>query len=149
MPAFCFRTATVRDLHLRIFCILTWATPNNDPRSIHNSYNAACSLDTDTTCNASFFGPLYSKQARFDERSSFTYGKRLVLHVYNTANTVTLLHQVEGIVDLVEGFTVGDELINLELAVHVVVNEVRKLGAALDATKGAAFPYTARDQLEC
>lgn len=43
----------------------------------------------------------------------------------------------------------GDELIDLELAGEVVVYKTRQLGAALDATKGTALPYTTGDKLEC
>jgi len=44
---------------------------------------------------------------------------------------------------------VRDELVDLELAGHVIVDQVGKLSTALDTTKGAAFPYTAGDELEC
>ena len=42
----------------------------------------------------------------------------------------------------------GDELVNLEVAIQVVVNEVGKLGTALDTTEGASLPDTASDKLE-
>jgi hypothetical protein len=42
----------------------------------------------------------------------------------------------------------GDELIDLELAVHVVGDEAGELCAALDAAEGAAFPDAAGDELE-
>ena len=42
-----------------------------------------------------------------------------------------------------------DELVDLELAGHVVVDEVRELRAAFDAAESAAFPYAASDELEC
>lgn len=42
----------------------------------------------------------------------------------------------------------GDELVDLELTLQVVVDEAGQLGAALDTAKGAALPDTARDQLE-
>jgi hypothetical protein len=44
--------------------------------------------------------------------------------------------------------SVGDELVDLELAVHVVVNEVGKLGATLNTTEGTSLPDTASDELE-
>jgi hypothetical protein len=34
---------------------------------------------------------------------------------------------------------VGDELVHLQLALHVVINQVRKLGAAFDAPKGTSL----------
>lgn len=42
-----------------------------------------------------------------------------------------------------------DELVDLQLALHVVVNQIRELSAAFDAAEGAAFPDTAGDELEC
>lgn len=56
---------------------------------------------------------------------------------------------MEGLVDTAERLAVGNELINLKLAGHVVVNKVGKLGAALDTTERAALPDTASDELEC
>lgn len=42
----------------------------------------------------------------------------------------------------------GDELVNLEVAVHVVGDESGELCTALDTTEGASFPDTAGDELE-
>jgi hypothetical protein len=44
---------------------------------------------------------------------------------------------------------VGDEFINLELAVQIVVHETGELCAALDTAESAAFPDAAGDELEC
>lgn len=41
-----------------------------------------------------------------------------------------------------------DELVDLEVAVHVVGDETGELRAALDAAERAAFPYAAGDELE-
>ena len=70
-------------------------------------------------------------------------------HVDDAADAVASLHVAKGLVDLVEGLTVGDELVDLELSVHVVVDEVGELGAALDTAKGATLPDTSGDKLEC
>ena len=59
------------------------------------------------------------------------------------------MHIVEGVVDAGEVLSVGDELIDLELAGHVVVDKTAHLAAALDAAKSTAFPDTAGDELEC
>ena len=42
-----------------------------------------------------------------------------------------------------------DELVNLEVAVHVIRDQAGQLRAALDAAESAAFPYAAGDELEC
>lgn len=73
----------------------------------------------------------------------------LLLHVNNTTDAVTRLHVGESLVDLRQRLTVSNELVDLELAVHVIVNKVRQLSAALDTTEGATLPYTASNELEC
>lgn len=79
---------------------------------------------------------------------SFLLFVRLLAHVDDAADAVTSLHVLESGVDLVEGLSVGDELIDLELAAQVVVNEIGKLGTALNTTEGASLPDTASDKLE-
>ena len=43
----------------------------------------------------------------------------------------------------------GDELIDLQFAVEVVVNQTGKLSATLDTTESTSLPDTTGDQLEC
>ena len=69
--------------------------------------------------------------------------------VHDAADTVTLLHLLEGIVDSVKRLAVGNELINLKLAVQVVINQAGQLGTTLDTTEGTTLPYTTGDKLEC
>jgi hypothetical protein len=69
-------------------------------------------------------------------------------HVDDAADAVTCLHVLEGGVDLVERLSVGDELVDLELAGHIVVDEVRKLSTSLDTTEGTSLPDTTGDELE-
>ena len=73
---------------------------------------------------------------------------RLLAHVDDAADAVTCLHVPKGGVDLVERLSVGDELINLQLAGHVVVDEVGELRTALDTTESASLPDTTSDKLE-
>jgi hypothetical protein len=70
-------------------------------------------------------------------------------HVNNAANAVARVHVVESLVDAAERLAVGDELVDLQLAGHVVVDEIGELRAALDAAESAALPYAAGDELEC
>jgi hypothetical protein len=44
---------------------------------------------------------------------------------------------------------VGDELVDLELPVQVVVDKAGKLSTALDTAEGASPPYATGDELEC
>ena len=70
-------------------------------------------------------------------------------HVDNTPDAVTSLHICESLVDIVERLTMGNELINLQFSVHVVLHEAWELRATLNPAEGAAFPYTPSDELEC
>lgn len=70
-------------------------------------------------------------------------------HVDNATDAIASLHVTECLVDLVQWLSVGDEFVDLQLAGHVVVNEVRELSAALDTTEGTTLPYTASNELEC
>jgi CHASE1-domain containing sensor protein len=58
------------------------------------------------------------------------------------------LHQVEALVDVVERQRVGDHRVDLDLAVHVPVDDLRHVGAAARAAEGGALPDAAGDQLE-
>lgn len=73
----------------------------------------------------------------------------IVGHGDNATDAVASLHVAKGLVDPVERLSVSDELVDLELAGHVVVDEVGELSATLDTTKGATLPHTSGDELEC
>jgi len=70
-------------------------------------------------------------------------------HVDDATDAVAGLHVVEGLGDLAKRLSVCDELVDLELALQVVVDEVGQLSATLDTAEGAALPYTTGDELEC
>ena len=72
-----------------------------------------------------------------------------LLKINHATNTVTKLHLLEGCVDVGQRLTVGNELVNLQVARQVVVDKARQLGAALDTTESTSLPYTTSDQLEC
>lgn len=48
-------------------------------------------------------------------------------HVDDAADALARVHVVEGLVDAAEGLAVGDELVDLQLALHVVVDQVGEL----------------------
>jgi hypothetical protein len=58
------------------------------------------------------------------------------------------VHQVEGLVDALERHDVGDQVVDVDLAVHVPVDDLRHVGAAARAAEGRALPDPAGDQLE-
>jgi hypothetical protein len=59
----------------------------------------------------------------------------LLPHVNDTTNTISLLHCLKSRIDLWKRLTVSDKLIDLELALHVIVNQVGELSAALNSAK--------------
>uniref|UniRef100_A0A0N5A603 LigA n=1 Tax=Parastrongyloides trichosuri TaxID=131310 RepID=A0A0N5A603_PARTI len=63
-------------------------------------------------------------------------------------NALAFMHQIEGRVDLIKRHGVGDQLIDIDLAIHVPVNDFRHIGAAARTAECCAFPDTAGDQLE-
>lgn len=73
----------------------------------------------------------------------------LLLHGDDAAHTVAGLHVLEGLVDLVQRLAVGNEFVNLEITVEVILDKTWKLRAALHTTKCTSLPYTSSDQLEC
>jgi len=73
----------------------------------------------------------------------------LLPHVHHAPNAITGLHVPESLVDSVQRLAVGDELVNLELAIQVVLDETGKLGSALNTTESAALPHTTCNKLEC
>lgn len=69
-------------------------------------------------------------------------------HVHHGPDTVPLLHDLERVVDLGKLLAVRDELVDLELAVEVVLDQVRQLGPTLDAAKRTTLPHPSRHKLE-
>ena len=70
-------------------------------------------------------------------------------HVHHTPNTVARLHILKRSIDLRQRLPVRDELVDLQLARHVIAHQVRQLATAFDTAESAALPLTAGDELEC
>src|SRR6202012_707635 len=68
-------------------------------------------------------------------------------HDYRT-DRFSLMHQIESLVDLLELENVGDHRIDLDLAVHVPVDDFRHVGAAARAAERRTLPDPAGDELE-
>ena len=58
------------------------------------------------------------------------------------------MHEVEALVDFLQREDVGDHRINLDLAVHIPVDDLGHVGPSLGAAKGRALPHAAGDELE-
>src|SRR5262245_53400703 len=63
-------------------------------------------------------------------------------------DALALVHQLEPLVDVGQRHGVRDHRIDLDLALHVPVDDFRHVGAAARAAKGRALPDAAGDQLE-
>lgn len=72
----------------------------------------------------------------------------LCTHIYDTPYAIAMLHRVKRVIDSRKHLSVTDELVHLQLSGQVIVNQIGKLRATLDATEGATFPYSARHELE-
>src|SRR5262245_28337344 len=58
------------------------------------------------------------------------------------------MHQIERTIDVLERHRVRDEIVDVDFAVHVPVDDLRHVGPAASATKGGAFPDAPCDQLK-
>src|SRR3712207_7695391 len=64
------------------------------------------------------------------------------------ADRLALVHQVEGGVDLLERHGVGDQIVDVDLALHVPVDDPGHVRASARAAEGRALPDPAGDELE-
>src|ERR1700681_1630099 len=58
------------------------------------------------------------------------------------------MHEVESFVDPIKRQDVGDQIVDINLAVHVPIDDLGNIGTAAGAPEGRALPYPARHQLE-
>src|SRR5438874_7783927 len=85
-----------------------------------------------------------------DERS---WAILLVFDVFDSehddrTDRFAFVHQIEALVDFLELEDMGDHRIDLNLSVHVPVNDLRHIGAATRAAERSAFPDPAGHKLE-
>src|SRR5262249_44147246 len=66
----------------------------------------------------------------------------------NRADRFSLVHEIESLVDLLQREHVGDHRIDLDLSVHVPVDDFRHIRAAARAAKSGALPDAAGHELE-
>src|SRR2546421_8090937 len=74
-------------------------------------------------------------------------GRAFSVEADHAADAVLALHQLERVVDLIERHPVGDERVDVDLAVEVELHELRHLVAALDAAERRATHAAACDQV--
>src|SRR5260221_11694788 len=61
---------------------------------------------------------------------------------------LSFVHQIEALVDVLQLEDVGDHRVDLNLLVHVPVDDLRHVGAAAGAAEGGALPDATGDELE-
>src|SRR5471030_1056868 len=64
------------------------------------------------------------------------------------ADRLAFVHEVEGVVDLLDRHHVGDQRVDVDLLVHVPVDDLRHVAPAFGATEGRTHPRAAGDELE-
>src|SRR6476469_2526825 len=67
---------------------------------------------------------------------------------HHAADRLAALHQVEALVDVFQRHRVGDEVVDVDLVLHVPVDDLRHVGAAARAAEGRALPHAPGHQLE-
>src|SRR5947209_767231 len=73
---------------------------------------------------------------------------RLALELDDAADRLAFVHQVEPLVDALQRQLVGDQVVDVDLALHVPVDDARHVGATARAAEGRALPGAAGDELE-
>src|SRR5690554_3855335 len=67
---------------------------------------------------------------------------------HHRANALPLVHQVEGLVDVLQGHCVGNQIVDVDASFHIPVDDFWHVGTATGATESRPPPYTARHQLK-
>src|SRR6185312_12860153 len=58
------------------------------------------------------------------------------------------MHQIETAIDVGERQAMGDEIVDVDLSLHVPIDDLRHIGPAARAAEGRALPHPAGDELE-
>src|SRR5882757_3874146 len=66
----------------------------------------------------------------------------------DAADRLTRVHEFEGVVDFFQRHRVRDQVVNVDLAVHVPVHDLGNSGAPAYASESRTLPYPPRDELE-
>merc|ERR1719494_553147 len=66
----------------------------------------------------------------------------------DTANAFPCMHNIECFIDLIQSEVMGDEFINLQFVIHVLINKFWNRVTTLVTSKSRSFPNSAGHQLE-
>src|SRR5262249_7201293 len=75
-------------------------------------------------------------------------GCRLASIDHDGADRLALLHQLEAVVDALERERVGDEVVDVDLLLHVPIDDLGHIAAASGAAEGRALPDAAGYELK-
>src|SRR5262245_7013192 len=67
---------------------------------------------------------------------------------HHAPDAFALVHQVEALVDVGKRHRMGDHRVDLDLPVHIPVDDLGHVGAAARAAEGGALPHASGDKLE-
>ena len=70
------------------------------------------------------------------------------LENYHRTYAFAIVHQVKSPVDIFETHGMGDHIVDIDFAIHVIIHVAWKFATATNATKGSATPDSTRDQLK-
>ena len=70
------------------------------------------------------------------------------LKLNDGANTLARMHQIKGLIDIFEGHFVSNQIINIDFAIHIPVDNARHIGATAGTAKGGSTPRATGNQLE-
>jgi len=91
----------------------------------------------------------FPAQRRLSSENYIVLFRLSLSHVHDTTNAITLLHDIKRLVDVLKSLAVRDELIDLQLALQIIINQVWKLAAAFNTAESTALPDAPSDKLEC
>src|SRR3954447_9600967 len=66
----------------------------------------------------------------------------------HTSDALALVHQIKSFVDVREGQRMGDHRVDLDLTLHIPVDNFRYVGAPARTAEGRPLPNAAGNQLE-
>jgi len=64
------------------------------------------------------------------------------------AHVARRVHEVQCLIDVLDGHAIGDELLQPKLSPQVFFHELRYLGSSLDATESSSHPHATSNELE-
>src|SRR5436305_14376838 len=67
---------------------------------------------------------------------------------HHASDALAFVHQIKSLVDVTQRHHVGDHRVDLDLAIHVPIDDFRHVGAPARAAEGGALPHSPAHKLE-